>query len=318
MRWVIVGAGAVGGAIAGRLSGAGEDVVAVARGAHADAIEAAGLRLVEPDRDRTFRLPLVRPGELELAGGDLVVLAVKSQDSAGALAALRGRAPVVCAQNGVANEAAVLAAGFEAVGMMVWMPGQHLEPGVVELMTVPPGYLRLGAWPSGDSQLAGELAGRLAGAGFDCEAVADIARWKYGKLLTNLGNALDAFCEPGGRRALFSEVRAEGERVLAAAGIDYLPPDDLIARAMAVVPARSPGARDRGGGSTWQSLARGASLEVPYLNGQIVQLADSCGVPAPLNRALTELSPEFESGARAARSLAADELQRRALHGREP
>nr|MBA3820190.1 ketopantoate reductase family protein [Deltaproteobacteria bacterium] len=45
--------------------------------------------------------------------------------------------------------------------------------------------------------------------------------------------------------------------------------------------------RTKGGGSTWQSLARGAeSLECEYLNGEIALLGRQHGVPTPLNDAL--------------------------------
>ena len=46
MRILIVGAGAIGGFLAARLSGAGHDVAVVARGAHLQAIRTDGLRLV--------------------------------------------------------------------------------------------------------------------------------------------------------------------------------------------------------------------------------------------------------------------------------
>ena len=48
MRYIIVGAGAVGGAIGGRLAEAGHDVVLVARGAQYEALRTGGLRLTTP------------------------------------------------------------------------------------------------------------------------------------------------------------------------------------------------------------------------------------------------------------------------------
>ena len=59
---VVVGAGAIGGAVGARLFEAGVDVTLVARGAHADAIAADGLTLVEPDREVTLPVPVVTPG----------------------------------------------------------------------------------------------------------------------------------------------------------------------------------------------------------------------------------------------------------------
>ena len=48
MRYIIYGAGAVGGVIAARLAQHGHDVVAIARGAHLDAIRERGLTLQSP------------------------------------------------------------------------------------------------------------------------------------------------------------------------------------------------------------------------------------------------------------------------------
>jgi 2-dehydropantoate 2-reductase len=48
MRYIVIGAGAVGGTIGGRLFESGHDVVLVARGPHLDALRAHGLRLATP------------------------------------------------------------------------------------------------------------------------------------------------------------------------------------------------------------------------------------------------------------------------------
>ncbi len=95
MRYIIIGAGAVGGAIGGRLAGAGHEVVLVARGAQRAALTEHGLRLKVPDGESTYRLPVVEgPAELgELRADDVLVLTVKTQDVESALAAW-GPAPV--------------------------------------------------------------------------------------------------------------------------------------------------------------------------------------------------------------------------------
>ena len=109
MRFVVYGAGAIGGVIGGRLFEHGHDVVLVARGEHARAIRGQGLRLADPDRSVTLAVPVVeQPSDLDLGPADVVVLAMKTQDTQAALDALdRARRPpgaVACAQNGVANE----------------------------------------------------------------------------------------------------------------------------------------------------------------------------------------------------------------------
>ncbi|MDX6355317.1 MAG: 2-dehydropantoate 2-reductase, partial [Streptomyces sp.] len=88
MRYIIIGAGAVGGTIGGRLYDSGHDVVLVARGAHAEALRTRGLRLELPDRNLELAIPVVAgPDELDPRPDDVLLFAVKTQDTAAALAA---------------------------------------------------------------------------------------------------------------------------------------------------------------------------------------------------------------------------------------
>jgi 2-dehydropantoate 2-reductase len=105
-RFIVYGAGAVGGTIGARLFEHGHDVVLVARGRHHDVMRDEGLRFVDPNGEQVLRVPVVaHPRELTLRPGDLVILATKTQDTAGALDALGSSdVPIVCAQNGVENE----------------------------------------------------------------------------------------------------------------------------------------------------------------------------------------------------------------------
>ncbi|GGR96721.1 hypothetical protein GCM10010252_39220 [Streptomyces aureoverticillatus] len=59
MRYVIIGAGAAGGSVDGRLAEAGRQVVLVARGAHREVLRERGLTLRTPDGTRTHCLPVV-------------------------------------------------------------------------------------------------------------------------------------------------------------------------------------------------------------------------------------------------------------------
>ncbi|MGH3339382.1 MAG: 2-dehydropantoate 2-reductase N-terminal domain-containing protein, partial [Propionibacteriaceae bacterium] len=68
-RYIILGAGAVGGALGGRLVLAGRDVVLVARGNHLAALREHGLRLRTPNEDVTHPvLGIGGPEEIELSG----------------------------------------------------------------------------------------------------------------------------------------------------------------------------------------------------------------------------------------------------------
>jgi 2-dehydropantoate 2-reductase len=115
--------------------------------------------------------------------------------------------------------------------------------------------------------------------------VADVSRWKYNKLVMNLGNAADAAYGPAGRD-LASAARAEGRVVLAAAGIDTASPEEDAERRGHLMTMGAIQGAERGGSSTWQSLARGGSLEIDLLNGEIVMLGRLHQVPTPVNEAL--------------------------------
>jgi 2-dehydropantoate 2-reductase len=295
VRYVVIGAGAVGGVIGARLAAVGREVTLVARGAHLAALQAVGLRVDSPNGTELAPLPAVAgPGDIAWGDGDVAVLAVKSQDTHAALDALAAAAPmatVVCAQNGVRNEEAALRRFPSVVAMCVLLPGAHLAPGVVRLhSTTVPGILDVGAFPSGD---AGWFAEDLRRAGFESVARPDIMRWKYAKLVLSLANAVDACCAPSDARDELARLACdEGRGCLDAAGIDYVSAADEQARRGTHITLAPVNDAPRGGGSTWQSLVRGLPLETDYLNGEIVLLGRLHGVPTPVNALLQRTATE--------------------------
>jgi 2-dehydropantoate 2-reductase len=314
VRYIIIGAGAVGGTIGGRLAQSGNDVVLVARGAHLAALQRDGLRLITVSGAATQAIPAVdgpaAVGELE--PDDVLVLAVKSQDTAGAVrqwaaAPVAGggvagdRLPIVCAQNGVDNERTAQRLFRTVYGLCVWLPATHLEPGVVISHAAPlSGILIAGRYPHGIDPVVQRIGVDLSRSVFDAPVLDDVMRWKYGKLLKNLGNALEALL--GDEAAKSPEVtaelglacQAEGEAALAAAGIAYNTEDERRALQGDRMKIQDIGGAPRAGGSTWQSLARGTgSVEADYLNGEIALLGRLYGVPTPVNELLQRLIAEY-------------------------
>ena len=295
-RFVVFGAGGVGGTVGICLAEAGHEVVLVARGAHRDAIVAHGLRLDTPERSVTVRLPVtddVSTLGLGARSGDVVLLATKSQDTAVACESLAAAAsapiPVVCLQNGVANEAVVMRWFPDVYGVPVMLPALHLEPGVVQASSAPiTGLLDIGRYPEGVDDTAKQIAAAFAASTFDSAARPDVMAWKWRKLISNCLNAVEALT--GALAAGNDEtveivklVTAECERVLDAAGIVVTSRQDDIARRGDLLDIGPVGGADRPGGSTWQSLARGATIETDYLNGEIVLRGRLHGVPTPVN-----------------------------------
>ena len=314
MRVVVFGAGAVGGVIAGRLFEHGNEVVAIARGAHFEAVHDNGLTLVDPDNKVTLPMPVVDdPARIDWRDDDVVVVTTKTQDSAGALSALAAAAgrgvPVVCVQNGVENERIALRRFEHVYAICVMLPAEHLEPGVVAASSAPiTGLLDVGRYPAGLDDTAHAVAAVLSGATFESIPRPDVMRWKYAKLLMNLGNAVEALCAPGDDANLLARhARSEGGAVLRAAGIDAATiEEDRERRGERLTPRLA-----RGGGSTWQSLRRGTgALETDYLNGEITLLARIHGVSSPVNAVLQSAANDAAQRLLAPGSLHASDLLR--------
>lgn len=317
MRFMVYGAGAIGGAIGGRLFEAGHEVTLVARGDHLRALLDDGLTLASPDGSATLHPPAVgHPAEAGLRDGDVVILAMKSQDTPAAVADLAAHAPpgirVVCAQNGVENERVALRFFPHVYAVTVMLPATHLQPGVVVAHLAPTtGLLDIGRYPEGVDAAAEDIAAALSGATFGSEARPDVMRWKYRKLILNLGNAVEAVCGPEAARStpLVRMARAEGEACLTAAGIDAVSIADDRARRGDVFELRPVPGHERRGGSSWQSLARGLrSVETDYLTGEIVLLGRLHGVPTPVNELLQRLANRMAAEGRPPGSIPADDV----------
>ena len=317
MRFLVYGAGAIGSAIGGRLFEAGHDVTLVARGDHLRALRDDGLTLVSPDDSAVLRPPTVgHPAEADLRDGDVVILAMKSQDTVAAVTDLARHAPpgvcVLCAQNGVDNERVALRFFPHVYAVAVMLPATHLQPGVVVVHLAPTtGLLDLGRYPDGVDAVAEEVSAALSGATFGSVARPDIMSWKYRKLILNLGNAVEAVCGPEAARStpLVRMARAEGEACLQAAGIDAVSIDEDKARRGDVFRLRTVPGHERGGGSSWQSLARGLpTVETDYLTGEIVLLGRLHGVPTPVNELLQRLANRMAAEGTAPGSVAAADV----------
>ena len=309
MRIAILGTGAIGGVVGGCLADARRDVVLIARGAQYSAIAEAGLRVETPDRAFVVRPPVVdAPSSIDWRSGDVVLLAVKTQDASAALLDLAAAAPgvpVVCLTNGLEAERLALRHTPDVYAACVMMPATYLVPGVVQAWASPaPGVIDLGRFPDGagngpgpapgaGDDLAEAIANELRAAGFVSDVCPDIQRWKRGKLLANVANMTEALCGRGARRSDTAErARREAIACFDAAGLTYASLAESEARFAAVHPRPIEGAK-RAGGSTWQSLARGArSLETDYLNGEIVLLGRLHGVATPVNALLQRLGAD--------------------------
>ena len=198
MRFVIYGAGGIGGSIGARMHLNGETVLLIARGEHYAAINAKGLAFHSPAIHETLAIDVAEhPDDITFTSDDVVILCMKTQHVEGALRDLQVNAsphtPIVCCQNGVASERMALRRFKRVYGMVVLVPAEHLEPGVVvNFAENRAGNLDAGCYPRGVDEVIEHVTGAIHAAGFVSRPDPNIMPKKYAKLLMNLTNALDA------------------------------------------------------------------------------------------------------------------------------
>ena len=322
MRFLIWGAGAIGGTIGAFLARAGHDVTFVDVDAeHVAAIDRDGLRITGPIEELTARAPAFTPGTLS-GEWERVVLATKAHHTEGALPALlphlAASGCVVSAQNGLNELAIAAAAGAErTVGAFLNFGADVLEPGVIHFGGR--GAVVLGEINGQITHRARAL--RDAWADFDERArvTPNIRGYLWGKeaygamlfatALTNDAIA-DALALPR-YRDVYVALAREALAVAAARGVEpeafdgfdpaaYLPeaePGAAEASLDALVAFNRRSAKTHSG--IWRDLAvRKRPTEVDAQLGIVARLGAEAGVPTPLTHRLVELVHEIERGER--------------------
>lgn len=318
MRYIIYGAGGIGGAIGARLFQHRHEVLLICRGEHLQAIQSKGLTLKTPVETLSLTIRAVsHPEEITFTPDDVVLLTMKSQDTEMALRDLEragGRdLAVICGQNGVDNERLAIRRFARVYGMVVWMPATYLEPGLVLNHAEPiGGILDAGRYPNGVDPLITQVTQDLTTCGFSAVPDHNIMRWKYTKLLSNIRNAFQAACGFAARsRKFIRALRAEALACYQAAGIEFVPEDELRARVRSQIKLADIEGHPRTGGSSWQSLMRGLStIEADFLNGEIVMLGRLHGIPTPCNALLQRIVNDMAYAGQKPGSIAVTDLER--------
>ena len=304
----VYGAGAIGSLVGARLQEAGANVQLVGREAQVNAIRANGLLVKGLEGSHVVRLPATTILD---GSPDVILLTVKSQDVQDACHEIARRvtdATVVTMQNGVRSDrqAADILGRDRIVGCVLNISATYLELGVVEQNTR--AFFQIGA-PFPESAGRVEAVVGLLGPVMKTELVPDIARARWTKLMANLNNAIMAITglpigralrHPGLVRLSIATIR-EGVRTaqLGGYGLDQSRRARTF-RLMSTLPMSLSyvvfGKRLAGnfppdstyGPSTLQSIQRGSSSELDYLNGEIVTLGERIGRPTPYNSGLLD------------------------------
>lgn len=294
MHFIMVGAGGVGGYFGARLSAAGHDVAFVARGAHREAIEKHGLKIISPVGDLNISGLRAAADPALLGVADVVFIAVKLGDLDAALAQLAPvvgpKTTVISLQNGVeAEERLIQAFGPARVaGGVAYIAAAIDAPGVIRHLGTNQS-IQIGALPGGEGVPVADIVAALAGAGIDAEAPADIrlAIWQKFIFLVALSATTTLTGQPIGviraeaaGRALLADIMAEAIAVARLRGIAIA--ETFVADRLAFVDAL-PHAMSS---SMAHDARAGRALELDWLSGAVVRMAQAAGVPTPVNNAV--------------------------------
>jgi len=333
----VFGAGAIGGITGAALARAGHEVLLVDRAAdHVAAMNANGLTVERRDGAATVRVRAITPDALG-SRLELVLLAVKSQDTPEALAALAPRladdGAIVSMQNGLNEELIAAAVGERrTVGCLVNWAADWTAPG--RILHGGEGALVLGeldGQPSARVQALAKLLDVVARTRVSDNILGYTwAKHVYGALLVATA-VVDAHVYEVVERspevqAMLIDLVMESTRVADAAGIrleafdEYDPADyraatrgDVAARerAMSVI-ASHYRAHTKTKTGIWRDLAvRRRKTEVGALLGATVAKARTLGLSMPLTERVIDMIADLETGRRVMSWDNVDELVRR-------
>lgn len=318
-RIAVVGAGAVGGIVAGFAAKAGCDVELVCK--HPEIVRKIGeegLRISGVRGNHTIKLPAVTRIS-DLSGPkDVVFHATKATDLISAareiLPFLKDDSLVASLQNGICEEALSEVVGRERVVGCVVGWGATME-GPAELVMTSMGEFVIGCLDKRSESRLGEVKEILETI-LPVTVTADILEALYSKLIINScitalgaisGLTLGEMLRLKQARKIFIRIVREAMDVADTLGLKVPPyankfdyynffkgPDwkrHLVIRLMGFKYRRLKS-------SMLQSLERGRPTEIDFLNGYIGSKGKECGVATPVNDSIVEMIKEIERGSR--------------------
>lgn len=308
MRFLMAGAGAVGGYIGAMIARAGGDVTLFARGPHLAAMRQRGIRVLSAEGDFEAYPRVI--GVLEDAGDtDVIVLGVKAhgltQLAPQLKPLMRENTVVVSTQNGLpwwyfqtgaddfanirlerVDAGGVIAASIDparVIGALVYFATEISEPGVIR--HIEGNRIALGEPDGTKSQRVRAIADAFIKAGLRAPITARIRDEIWVKMLGNAAfNPISALtratlrqiAREAGTATLAREIMAEVEAVAARLGVRMpVSIDQRIAGAEKVGEHKT---------SMLQDVEAGRPLELEAIIGAIVELGERLGIATPRAR----------------------------------
>jgi 2-dehydropantoate 2-reductase len=326
MRFLIAGAGAIGGYIGARMSRAGHDVTLYARGPHLRAMQEKGLRVLSAEGD--FEVKPRLTGDLTGAGpADVIILGVKAH-------ALTQLAPqvrpligenttVVSTQNGIpwwyfqiasdefaglplerVDPGGVIGASIDprrVIGSLVYLGAEIVEPGVIR--HTEGSRISLGEPDGSRSERCRAVADALIQSGLRCPVTARIRHEIWVKLLGNVAfNPISALtratlaqmARDPGVRLVVSNIMTEVAAVANRLGVDLpISIEQRIAGAEKVGEHKT---------SMLQDLEANRPMELEPVVGAVVELGERLGIEMPHTRTVYACAKLLQSANTAMRA----------------
>ncbi|HWF80492.1 MAG TPA: 2-dehydropantoate 2-reductase [Streptosporangiaceae bacterium] len=296
MRFVVLGAGAIGAYVGAALARGGAEVTLIARGAHLAAMERDGVRVISPRGDFTARPP-VTDDLGAVAGADVVFVGLKAYslpEIAPRLGELLApHAAAIWAQNGIpwwyqpglesVDPGAVIASSIQPehnIGCVVYSSTEIVEPGLIRHIE---GTRFTIGEPRGQvSDRCKAISAAFAAGGLRAPVESRLADQIWLKLIGNVafnpitaltGATLGQLGELPEMVDLLRAVFGECARVADRLGVKFpVSLDRRLEAGLAVGDHKT---------SMLQDLQAGKRLEVGCMTGAVVELADRLGIDVP-------------------------------------
>jgi 2-dehydropantoate 2-reductase len=288
LRFLIVGAGAVGGFVAARLAGAGHHVSVLALPRSAERLRAGGLRIASGDATSVLRPTVVTADKLT-PGYDAIVLAVKSDNLDGAMTdiapAVQPPTVILPFLNGMAHvEALTGRFGSAVLGGTLRIATQTEDDGTIRVLT-PQFDVELGELDGSPSTRIDRLASAFKNAGAGVAVPGNIvdAMWAKWVFIASLGAVTslmrapvgDIVAVPGGQQ--FAQSVLSEAAATAAASSHPVPAGQLQVTEQVLTAPGSPASS-----SLTRDLIAGRRTEVEAVLADLAARARAAGTATPL------------------------------------
>ena len=312
MKVCIVGAGAIGGLMGAKLALGGEDVTVIDQGAHLEAIQENGLKLIwEDGTEHVAKVAKATDNLAEAGEQDLIILGLKAHyldQVAKEISVITGpETMIVTVQNGIPwwyfhkhggefdgrpldslDPDRVLTKNIDAdkiIGCVVYPAAAVTEPGVIH--HVEGDRFPIGELDGSESERVQKLKETFENAGFRSRVLDDIRSEIWLKAWGNLSfNPISALthatlvdiCQFAETRKLAETMMTEAQAIAEKLGITF----------RHTIEKRIAGAESVGSHKTsmLQDVESGRSLETEALIGAILELGNMTGTPAPAIEAI--------------------------------